>query len=474
MSQLDDLLTQLGTGRWTILHILVICYWFSLLSYHTLGGAFLAPKVDFACRPPAASAHARATNDSCAYFEEDPSTGRVEERPCAEWDFDNSTFTSTVTSEFGLVCEREYLRATYQSIYMLGIFVGAPLNGVMADRFGRLPMVSASSVVYTGIAIGSCFLYSLPLLLAARFLLGVMHPASLQTGYILVMEMAEPRWRSALGVGMFLPWALGTMAWGGFAYLVRAWRWLQLAVSLPCLLFLPALLVLDESPRWLAVAGRQEKALGILKKAAERNRVDLPSDEKILSILKDDQRKDAPAAHHHLRHVHRLPRGGAGVLRPLPRRRDPQRRPLPLHGSLGARGGAGQHRRRPRHRALRQADAQHLLLRGERRRAPGAALHALRPRMGGGEPGDGGQDEHHLHLQHPFPVRLRGLPDGGPDAGHGHLPHDVSNRSHGGPVRHGVHGFRLPLGSFCGIWCVFCGGWTGNAGAARDARRSTP
>lgn len=46
-------------------------------------------------------------------------------------------------------------------------------------------MVSASSVVYTGIAIGSCFLYSLPLLLAARFLLGVMHPASLQTGYIL-------------------------------------------------------------------------------------------------------------------------------------------------------------------------------------------------------------------------------------------------------------------------------------------------
>lgn len=35
-------------------------------------------------------------------------------------------------------------------------------------------------------------------------------------------------------------------------------------------------------------------------------------------------------------------------------------------------------------------------------------------------------------------------------------------------------GFRLPLGSFCGIWCVFCGGWTGNAGAARDARRSTP
>ncbi|XP_069991682.1 organic cation transporter protein-like isoform X2 [Penaeus vannamei] len=257
MSQLDDLLTQLGTGRWTILHILVICYC-----------GVLAPLLPHARgRFPRSQGRLRL-----------PPARRQRPRPRHE--------------RFGLVCEREYLRATYQSIYMLGIFVGAPLNGVMADRFGRLPMVSASSVVYTGIAIGSCFLYSLPLLLAARFLLGVMHPASLQTGYILVMEMAEPRWRSALGVGMFLPWALGTMAWGGFAYLVRAWRWLQLAVSLPCLLFLPALLVLDESPRWLAVAGRQEKALGILKKAAERNRVDLPSDEKILSILKDDQRKE--------------------------------------------------------------------------------------------------------------------------------------------------------------------------------------
>ncbi|XP_063591332.1 solute carrier family 22 member 6-like [Penaeus indicus] len=134
MSQLDDLLTQLGTGRWSILHILIFSYWFSLLSYHTLAGVFLAPKIDFTCRPPANRPHARTTNDSCAYFEEDSSTGFEEERPCTEWDFDNSTFSSTVTSEFGLVCEREYLRATYQSIYMLGIFVGAPLNGMMADR----------------------------------------------------------------------------------------------------------------------------------------------------------------------------------------------------------------------------------------------------------------------------------------------------------------------------------------------------
>lgn len=56
------------------------------------------------------------------------------------------------------------------------------------------------------------------------------------------MEVSSPRVRPVLGVVMFLPWALGTMTWGGVAYQLRSWRWLQLSVSLLFLFFLPALL----------------------------------------------------------------------------------------------------------------------------------------------------------------------------------------------------------------------------------------
>lgn len=36
--------------------------------------------------------------------------------------------------QFELVCGREYLRAAYTSIYMFGALVGAPLNGLLADK----------------------------------------------------------------------------------------------------------------------------------------------------------------------------------------------------------------------------------------------------------------------------------------------------------------------------------------------------
>ncbi|ROT74863.1 Solute carrier family 22 member 24 [Penaeus vannamei] len=223
---------------------------FSLTTYHTLGGAFLAPEWTTpaaargrprrSCRPKRLT----ATRVQLLRAELVLGPGRG---ACVEWDFDNSTFSSTVGTEvifdsdrlFQLACGWEYLRSTYQSIYMFGVTIGAPFNGVLADRYGRKMMAVGLSPTppWPSAPAGS----PTSRLSCSRASHGRRHPTIQKTGYILGMEVADPKWRTHIGIALFLPWALGLMAWGGFAYLVREWRMLQLTVSLLCLAFLPTL-----------------------------------------------------------------------------------------------------------------------------------------------------------------------------------------------------------------------------------------
>ncbi|XP_063863182.1 solute carrier family 22 member 7-like [Scylla paramamosain] len=313
----DAILTTLGTGKWNVLCYIAVAYWNTVLPYHTIAGAFLSPSVAHTCRTPpnaitptlilptdahnasfSASFNASYATDaslqhdaSCSYLSEDPATGKVEEMTCTEWDFDNTTFTSTVTSEFGLVCEYRYLRAAHQSIYMGGMMVGACLNGFLADRFGRWTMIAISTVTYTVLALGSAWLPSMGTLLAARFLLGTMHPTSLMTGYILVTEITEIKKRSVMAMLSLSAWSVGATLWGLWAYLERNWRWLQTYVSLFCPIFLPALIFLKESPRWLAVMGRHQEALSVLQVAAKINGTTLPPTDKMLRIMQEVQQQ---------------------------------------------------------------------------------------------------------------------------------------------------------------------------------------
>ncbi|XP_066983996.1 organic cation transporter protein-like [Macrobrachium rosenbergii] len=288
---IDKLLAQLGTGWWQILHFLTLSFASGIIVPHSLAGVYVAPRLKYECRlPPDTEERSyfidNSSIPSCNYFVlyED---GTQNEAPCTEWDFDNSTFTNTVTSEFGLTCQRDYLRATYQSMYMIGVLVGSPINGILADRYGRKTMFTGSSVLYAILAMVSCWLPNIPSLLAFRFLLGTLHTSVLKTGYILAMEIASPKIRSIVGITLFAPWGLGTIAWGGLAYLMRSWRYLLTVGSLPCLVLLPPLLFLDESPRWLLVKGRHAHAFGVLKKAARWNKVTLPID---FNVLKLDER----------------------------------------------------------------------------------------------------------------------------------------------------------------------------------------
>lgn len=77
---------------------------------------------------------------------------------------------------------------------------------------------------------------------------------------------------------------LSLMAW-----LVPYWRNLLRVLYAPALLFFFYLFLLEESPRWLLSKGKKEKAMKILKKAADSNKVKL--DENMLDKLTCEETK---------------------------------------------------------------------------------------------------------------------------------------------------------------------------------------
>lgn len=293
--QLDILFSQLGTGKWNLFHYFAVGYAISLPVPHALAGPFLAPRLKYKCHMPPGSEddffNTSSTDSSpCSYSVRNPDgfLEEEEEKICTQWDFENSTFTNTITSEFQLVCQKEYIRVTYQSMLMIGVLVGSPINGILADRFGRKTTFAGGCFLFTTMANISCWLPNISSILAFRFLLGIVFTPMLKTGFIMAVEITDPKVRSVVGIMQFLPWAFGTIAWGGVAYLQRSWRYLQLAVSLPGLLLLPVLWFMDESPRWLTVRGQHRRALRVLRRAARWNNVILPPDEEIIDLLRQN------------------------------------------------------------------------------------------------------------------------------------------------------------------------------------------
>lgn len=76
-----------------------------------------------------------------------------------------------------------------------------------------------------------------------------------------------------MGVLYQIPFNLGHLSLALFGYLLRDWRYFQLAISLPPIILVSYFWFLPESPRWLLAVGRTEDAVKVLEKAAHHNRL---------------------------------------------------------------------------------------------------------------------------------------------------------------------------------------------------------
>lgn len=278
-----------------------------IVSMQKLAWVFLGARVDHRCRLPWEEENAtfplppevknitlpwdkkRSNYEQCYVWSgitEDPlqrSNDSVE-ITCDHYVYDTSTYATSAVIDYELVCDRAWLRATVQSVYMVGMLVGSYLFGDLSDRFGRKPVFLSALVLMVVVGVGQAAIPDYYAFTSLRFILGASLQGVFLVAYVMAMELVGKKRRVLVGVLAQAFYTLGYFMAAFLAYGIESWRWLQITMTVPALLFIPYYWVVPESSRWLITKGRTAEARVILETAAKTNKKEV-SEEMILQAL---------------------------------------------------------------------------------------------------------------------------------------------------------------------------------------------
>lgn len=152
---------------------------------------------------------------------------------------------------------------TLGSMSFIGMFVGAALSGMVADRFGRR-IVFQVSMIFWGLGSLFCGLsHTVGQLMMARVLLGFGMGMEFPIGQSLVCEFIPAKNRGRYIALLEGFWPIGFIAAGILSSLLLphfGWRGVFIAEAIPAVFVLVIRRIVPESPRWLESAGRKDEA----------------------------------------------------------------------------------------------------------------------------------------------------------------------------------------------------------------------
>ncbi|ORW33779.1 MFS transporter [Mycobacterium paraense] len=185
-----------------------------------------------------------------------------------------------VTEDFGLTTRQQELLTT---MVVLGQIAGALGAGVLANAVGRKKSMVLIAVSYAVFALLAAFSVSLPMLLAARFLLGLTIGVTVVVVPVYVAESSPAAVRGSLltayQLAIVSALILGYLT--GYALAgTHSWRWMLGLAAVPATLLLPLLIRMPDTARWYLLKGRVDDA----RRALVRIEPDAQVDEELAEI----------------------------------------------------------------------------------------------------------------------------------------------------------------------------------------------
>ncbi|NXB57570.1 S226B protein, partial [Struthidea cinerea] len=283
-----------GMGRFQVVSVLLLSLPVFMMASHNLLQNFTAATSDHRCRlRPEANATGLdpeallrvwvPRGERCQRFvtpqwwlleanDSAPNSSWPETEPCGDgWTYDRSVFTSTIVTEWDLVCSSRGLKQLAQSLYMAGVLVGGIVFGGLSDRFGRRSVLIWCYLQMATMGTCSSFAPTFTVYCLFRFLTGMAFSGIVLNSVSLSLEWMPTQMRALVGTFMGYCYTAGQFLLAGIAFAVPDWRQLQLAVSLPFFVFFLYSWWLTESARWLVMVGKSHRALRELQKVARIN-----------------------------------------------------------------------------------------------------------------------------------------------------------------------------------------------------------
>ncbi|OBJ13655.1 sugar porter family MFS transporter [Mycobacterium sp. 1245801.1] len=179
-----------------------------------------------------------------------------------------------VTEDFGLSTRQQELLTT---MVVIGQIVGALGAGVLANVIGRKRSVVLILCAYAVFALLAAFSISLPMLLAARLLLGMTIGVTVVVVPVYVAESAPTAVRGSLLTAYQLAIVSGLIVGYLTGYVLagtHGWRWMLGLACVPAILLLPLIIGMPDTTRWYVLKGRMDDARQALLRVEPTARVD--------------------------------------------------------------------------------------------------------------------------------------------------------------------------------------------------------